>query len=111
MALEFSHVPISVPLVSLDEAKRHLHLTGTAQDADVTQKLEAAQAQIIAKLGPAANETWTEATAPRPIRHAILILLDALFERRGGDEANDTLRKAFETIDLLLAPWRDPTLA
>jgi hypothetical protein len=111
MALEFSHVPISVPLVSLEEAKAHLRITDTAHDADIAQKLNAAQAQIIAKLGPAANETWTETTVPWPIHNAILILLDAFYERRGGDEANDSLRKGLDVIDLLLAPYRDPTLA
>ena len=111
MALEFSHVPIGVALVSLDDAKQHLRLTGNAFDAEVLQKRDAAQAHIVAKLGPAANATWTEATVPRDIRNAILILLDAFWERRGGDEANDTLRKALSTIDFMLGPHRDPTLA
>jgi len=111
MALDFSHVAIALPLVSLPDAKQHLRITGTAQDAEVTAKLAAAQTQVLAKLGPAADATWTELTTPRDVRHAILILLDAFYERRGGDEANDTLRKALETIDFLLAPHRDPTLA
>jgi len=110
MALDFSHVAIDVLLVSLDEAKQHLRLTGTAHDADVTAKLVAAQYQIVAKLGPAADATWTEETVPPAIAHAILILLDAFYERRGGDEANDTLHKALEVIELLLAPFKDPTL-
>lgn len=111
MALSFSHVAITVPLVSLPDAKQHLRITGTASDAEVTAKLAAAQAQVIAKLGAAADATWTETTTPRDVRHAILILLDAFYERRGGDEANDTLRKALETVDLLVSLHRDPTLA
>lgn len=111
MPLEFSHVVIPVALVSLPAAKDHLHITDTDHDADISAKLEAAQDAIVAKLGPAADATWTETTVPRPVRHSILILLDAFYERRGGDETNDALRKALETIDLLLALYRDPSLA
>ena len=111
MALEFSHVVVAAQLVSLAEAKVHLHITDTASDADVTQKLAAAQDQIIAKLGPAADATWTALTVPPKVRTTILLLLDALYERRGGDEGAIQLRKALEAVDLLLAPFRDPTLA
>lgn len=113
MTLEFSRVVITVPLVSLDEAKRHLRIpiTDTVHDADITVILDAAQDLIITKLGPAADPTWTETTAPRPVRHSIKLLLDGFYERRGGDEASDSLRKALETIDLLLALYRDPTVA
>jgi hypothetical protein len=111
MPLEFSRVVVAAPLVSLTVAKDHLRLTDTAHDADVTQKLEAAQEQVIAKLGPAADATWTETTVPRPVRHAILILLDAFYERRGGDEGSEQLRKALQTVDLLLALYHDPSLA
>ena len=111
MSLEYSRVTITAPLVSLTDAKVHLRITGTAHDADVTAKLAAAQEQILAKLGAAADPDWTEATTPLTVRHSILLLLDAFFERRGGDEAADQLRKALETIDLLLALYRDPALA
>lgn len=111
MTLDYSSITVAGLLVSLEEAKAHLHITDTAHDADITVILEAAQDQILAKLGLAADATWTETTAPRPVRHAIKILLDAFYERRGGDEANDSLRKALDTIDLLLALYRDPALA
>jgi len=111
MTLEFSHVVIPVPLVSLPAAKVHLHITDTDSDADVSQKLQAAQDQVVAKLGAAADATWTETTVPRDVRHAILLLLDAFMERRGGDEVNEALRKAFAAIDLLLSLHRDPSLA
>jgi hypothetical protein len=45
------------------------------------------------------------------VQAAILLLLDALYERRGGDETNDTLRKAWDAITLQLARFRDPSLA
>lgn len=111
MTLEYSRITITTPLVTLDEAKVHLKITGTADDADVTQKLAEAQEQILAKLGTAADPTWTETTAPLQVRNCIKLLLDAFYERRGGDEAADTLRKALDAIDLLLALYRDPALA
>ena len=110
MTLEFSRVVIPVSLVSLTVAKDHLHVTDALHDDDITQKLDAAQDLIVAKLGAAADATWTEATVPRAVRHSILLALDAFYERRGGDEANDALRKALQTIDLLLALYRDPAL-
>jgi Phage gp6-like head-tail connector protein len=111
MSLEYSRITITTPLVPLTDAKLHLRITGTADDADITAKLAAAQDQVLAKLGTAADATWTPSTAPLTVKHSILLLLDAFYERRGGDEAADQLRKALETIDLLLALYRDPTLA
>jgi hypothetical protein len=111
MTLEFSRVTVAAPLVTLPVAKAHLHITDTAHDADVTQKLAAAQDQIVAKLGAAADATWTDTTVPRPVQHAILLLLDALYERRGGDEGATLLKKALEAVDLLIALYHDPTLA
>ena len=113
MPLDFSRVVITAPLVSMVTAKDHLRIAqdDTAHDADVSAKLDASQELVISKLGAAADAAWTEATAPRVVRHSILIALDALYERRGGDEANDQLRKALQTIDLLIALYRDPALA
>lgn len=111
MTLEFSRVTIAAPLVSLADAKQHLHLTDTSHDADVTDKRDAAQEFVITKLFTAADATWTEATVPRAVRSAILLMLDALYERRGGDEGNEELRKAIQAIEDLVALYRDPTVA
>ena len=113
MTLWYSRVELAAPLVTLAEAKVHLRIvdTDTTHDADITPKLAAAEEQILAKLGHAADPSWAAATAPRAVRHAVLILLDAFYERRGGDEGSEELRKALETVDLLLAHYRDPTIA
>jgi response regulator of citrate/malate metabolism len=110
MALTYSRITLP-PLWTVADAKVHLRLTGSDSDADVLQKLEAAQEAVLAKLGPAADAAWTAVTAPRVVRHAVLILLDAFMERRGGDEATDQLRKAYETVDVLLSAYRDVSLA
>jgi hypothetical protein len=102
---------ITVPLVSLSVAKQHLRVTDTAHDADITQKVAAAQQLIIARLAEAADATWTEATVPEPLRNAILMLTSALYELRGGEDSQDNFRKTWQAIDGLIAPYRYTTLA
>lgn len=112
MPLEFSRVVIAVPLLSLTAAKQQLHITDTAHDAEIAELVDAAQEWVITRLKDAADATWTEVTVPRVVRHCIKLMLDALNERRGGDEGgSDSLRKAIETIDLLLGLYSDPSLA
>ena len=113
MTLWYSRVQPATPLVTLAEAKVHLRIpsTDTASDADITAKLAAAEEQVFAKLGEAADPSWNATTAPRTVRHAVLILLDAFYERRGGDEGGEDLRKALEVVDRLLALYRDVSVA
>jgi hypothetical protein len=105
------HVTITPPLVTLETAKLHLHITDTLHDADIDIKRAQASDTILDYLKHAADPAWTPETVPRPVQAAILLLLDALYERRGGDETNDTLRKAWDAITLQLARFRDPALA
>jgi hypothetical protein len=111
MTLDYSRITLAAPLVTLAEAKTHLRITDTVHDADITQKLDAAQELVLAKQALAVDPTWDAATAPKVVKHSILILLDAFYERRGGDEGAEQLRKALETVDLLLALYRYPALA
>jgi len=109
MALEFSHVAITVPLVSLAEAKAHLRITDALHDVDIQQKLDTAQEEILAKLGAAADATWTATTAPRVIRGCILMLLEALYDREYNATA-DAFMKSWEAINQMLGMYRDPAL-
>jgi hypothetical protein len=111
VTLIYSRVTPAAPLVTLPEAKVHLRITDTASDADISQKLAAAEEFVFAKLGDAADPAWTGATAPKGVRNAILIALDAFYERRGGDETAEDLRKALEAIHHLLGLYRDPSVA
>jgi len=111
MTLSYSRVTPAEPLVTLAEAKVHLRIVDSASDADISQKLAAAEERVFATLGAAADPAWEAATAPKLVRHAILILLDAFMERRGGDEGGEDLRKAFEVVDRLLALYRDVSVA
>ena len=109
--LNFSHVRIETPLIALDDVKAHLYITDTAHDADLSAKYDAAQERVLAHLAYAADPAWTEATVPRMVRHAILILTSALYEIRGGDDADENLHKAWAAVALLLSPYRDPAIA
>jgi hypothetical protein len=102
----FSRVTLP-PLWTVDQAKVHLRITGTAHDADIAQKLAAAQEAILAYLAVAADPTWTAATAPAAVTHAIHMLTAAFYEDRGDGEQPDPWPKIYA----LLAAYRDPTVA
>jgi len=105
MTLEFSQITLP-PLVTLAQAKTHLRLTGTAYDADVQQKLDAAQDRIIRDLNLGADPTWTPATVPPGIFNSILLLLAYYYNERGDGTTPDP----WKAIDVNLAPYRDPTV-
>ena len=116
MALEYSHDPILnvVPaLVTLPDAKVHLRVTDATHDADIADKLAVAQSWVLAYLMSAADATWTSSTVPRPVRHAIQIVLTLLYEHRGDDMDSGTsaAEATWNHVRTLLAPFRDPTLA
>ena len=101
----FSRVTLP-PLWTVDQAKIHLRITGTAYDADVQQKLSAAQEAILSYLNVHVDATWTAATAPFAVTHAIH-LLTAYFYRERGD---GTIKSPWPEIYDLLAAYRDPTV-
>jgi len=107
MPLEFSRVTLP-PLWTLAEAKTHLRVTDSAHDADIQQKLDAAQEDIVAYCTNAVEPTWTATTTPKAIKHAILLLLTHLYEDRDEDLSRDD--DVWMAIARLLAMYRDPTL-
>jgi hypothetical protein len=111
MTLWYARVTPAGPLLTLVEAKAHLKITDTASDADITQKLGAAQEYVFAKLGEAADPSWDATSAPQMVRHAVLLVLDAFYERRGGDEGGEQLRKALTVVDQALKQYRDVSVA
>ena len=106
MTLEFSRVTLP-PLWTLDQAKVHLRIPGTAHDADIAQKLATAQEAILSYLAGAADPAWTAATAPAAVTHAIHMLTAFLYEDRGDGSQPDVWPKIYA----LLAAYRDPTVA
>jgi hypothetical protein len=112
MALEFSRIVITTPLVSLEDAKVHLRITDTAHDADIQQKLTSAQDRIIAFLGAAADAAWDATTVPTPVAHAILELTTDFFENRGdGTPSGMADQEVWASIERLLSMYRDPVIS
>jgi hypothetical protein len=114
MTLTFSRVTLAGPLWTTAEAKSlQLRITDVAHDDDVEEKLATAQEAVLAYLGPAADATWTPATAPQAVRHAILLLTVHYYEHRGDDLGTLPSAEAIIWKELrnLLAMYRDPALA
>jgi Phage gp6-like head-tail connector protein len=115
MPVDFTHVTVASPLVPLDEMKRHLRITDTAQDVDVSALSDAAQAAILAYLTTAADPAWMPGNTPGPVKQAIKLLTTNYFEHR-GDDMNPSTSGAnpddacWAAIGRLLALYRDPTL-
>ncbi|HJT96616.1 MAG TPA: head-tail connector protein [Mycobacterium sp.] len=101
------------PLVSIEDAKRHLRETAnvTAQtDADIQAKLDQATAFVWRTCGSLADEDWDETTVPAPVYTAVLLHLSELYADRGDVErgkpfGEDTVRY------LMAAGYRDPVVA
>lgn len=51
-------------IVTLAEAKEHLNVTGTAQDAEITAFVDAATAFVERHIGPVVEQTVTETVTP-----------------------------------------------
>ena len=104
--LDFYHVTATGLLITLEEAKTHLHITTTDHDADITAKLQQAQDVILDYLKHGADPAWSQTTLPQPVRAGMLLMLTHLYEHRGDDmEPDDALWNA---IGRLLARFRDP---
>jgi len=106
MTLDFSRVTLPA-LWTVEQAKVHLRITSTANDADIAQKLATAQEAILSYLNLAADPTWTAATAPAAVTHAIHLLTAYYYEDRGDGDLPSPWPKIYD----LLAAYRDPTVA
>ena len=96
-------------LVTLAQAKAHLHITATTDDEDIQFKLDQAEAIIRNYLKTQDDPAWTAATVPPPIKSAILLMLARLYEQRGDNEQND--EALWAAVDRMLARYRDPAIA
>ena len=115
MTLTYSRVTLAGPLWTTAEVKAiQLRITDAAQDADIDEKLATAQEAVLAYLGPAADASWTPASAPVAVKHAILLLTVHYYEHRGDDFTGQTNRAdavIWKELQNLLAMYRDPALA
>jgi hypothetical protein len=98
-----------LPLVTLDEARRHLRLTeSNMEDSDVAADVfdkSAAATDIVIDYIKQPDHAWTDQDAPWRVKSAILLVMSALFDdREGGDPLSDAAKS-------LLHRLRDPALA
>jgi hypothetical protein len=111
MTLTFSRVTLAGPLWTVAEVKANqLRITDAAHDDDVQEKLDAAEEYVLAYLGLAADATWTPATAPKGVKHAVLMMTVYLYEHR-GDDTPQTDADIWAVLQKLLGQYRDPALA
>jgi len=109
-----ARVTLAGPLVTVDQAKIHLRITDSAHDADLAQKVAVAESAILNYLGAGyVDDTWTPATAPAEVTHAILLLACHYFEHRGDDlgAARPTVAYIWGELTELLKNIRPPALA
>lgn len=105
-------------LVTLDEAKNHLHieLENTDHDDDLDLKREAASAILLDYL-KVSEDYWQDSNSapvspPYLIRAATLLILGALFENREGNPAGQGVAEPLsQAVKDLVHRYRDPALA
>jgi hypothetical protein len=101
--------PPRVPLLSLSDAKLHLRITTTTDDADITAKTLEASNILVKYLKGRADPTWDATTVPPRIAAGVKLLLTHLYEHRGDDPETD--EQLWAALTRLLMRDRDPALA
>jgi hypothetical protein len=101
-------------LLELAVAKDHLHETGTARDADIQRKADAASLAIVGYLATFADPDWTPETLPADVQAAMLIFLTYL-EWQGGNELDpssaDEVERVWKAVEAILMRRRLPSIA
>jgi hypothetical protein len=112
-------------ILTLDQLKAHLKLSGTEDDDDLELKLAQAEAIVLGYVNQRVSDAddwsdtvtaWTSSTAPPEVKAAILMQAGELYRYRGDDEAADTHQKREHGmlspyVMALLYRYRDPALS
>lgn len=93
-------------MISLDDAKLHLHVTDPAREPEVQLYLTQAVGAITQYLGER-----VATTPPELFDAGTLKLLGHYYEHRGDDAAEYHDERIWEAISLLLMRSRDPAVA
>jgi hypothetical protein len=96
-----------MPLITLATAKLHIGETSTARDTDLTLKLAQAEAIVLAYIARPSDDdwtamlaAWTDATVPKPVQAAVLLMFGELVRDRGDEDPNLRQRSTQELGDL-----------
>ena len=102
-------------LVTLEQAKDHLHIeqSNTDSDSQVELQIESASAIVLDYL-KVAEDNWQDSNGlpvdvPAVIRAATLLVLGSLFENRDGSDKEAV--PISTAVENLLRRYRDPALA
>lgn len=101
-------------LVTLDEAKEHLRVTYDTEDDGIVRKIEDASNRILLHVTDASfvdTNGEPDETMPPVVRQATLQLVELLFRNRGGEDWDSEPNYLPHSIQALLYPLRDPTMA
>lgn len=105
--------------VTLEQAKRRLRVTSTADDVDLQDLIDQAEAHVVdwCSTTPRSKtiaEAWTAETVPKVVVAAILVQTVEL-DRFRGDDAEGPSRQDGEelgvTVRELLRAYHDPVIA
>jgi hypothetical protein len=106
--------------VTLDQAKRRLRLTSTAEDEDLQDIIDQAEARVVSwcSLTPrskAITDTWLDpSSTPDQVILAVLLQTAELYRFR-GDDVDGPPRESGEELSTpvreLLRPFHDPVVA
>jgi hypothetical protein len=101
-------------LISLQHAKDHLSESTDDRDSDIQNKLEQAQAIVLARCNSTAHwraitPTWTSNTVPGGVKAAILLVLTHLVENKGDNMETDS--HLWEAVENLIRLHKDPVIA
>jgi hypothetical protein len=108
-------------LVTLDQVKRRLRITSTADDLDLEDLATQAEAQILhwcstTPRSKAIADTWIDTTTVPPVVVAAILVQTAELDRFRGDDPDGVPRPDQEgdlsvTVRELLRAYHDPGIA
>jgi hypothetical protein len=101
-----------IELITMEEARAHLRVTGTRADEDIQLKIIAAGAILLNYIKVDQDESplsmpWGAEDVPWDIKAATMLILGELFAERESGKA-DVLSQAVKS---LLHRYRDPAMA
>lgn len=111
-----------VEIVSLAQAKQHLRITSSTEDADLALKLAQAHGLVLDYIARPSDadylaemEAWDDESAPKAVQAAILRQFADLCRFRGNDDDASEVRvdgnALSPRVKQLLKMYRDPALA
>lgn len=99
-------------VVTLEEAKAHLRVDGSDDDADIQLKLAAAEEDVAGRIGrplPWQDDTGADVPVPFAVKAAILLVLGDLYANREGAIVG-TIHTVNPTVDRLLSRFCEWTI-